>query len=77
MGIRRFGNPLVASFSKWILTRPIKLPPKLIINLLRTLMPKYPIYKELLSEEAQAVIGETHPDGGGAKRLLRGGRLSV
>ena len=34
------------------------------------LMPKYPIYKELLSEEAQAVIGETHPDGEGAKRLL-------
>lgn len=34
------------------------------------LMPKYPIYKELLSDEAQAVIGETHPDGAGAKRLL-------
>jgi arginine N-succinyltransferase len=34
------------------------------------LMPKYPIYKELLSEEAQAVIGVCHPDGLGAKRLL-------
>ncbi len=34
------------------------------------LMPKYPIYKALLSEEAQNVIGKTHPDGGGAKRLL-------
>ena len=34
------------------------------------LMPKYPIYKELLTEEAQEVIGETHPDGLGARRLL-------
>jgi len=34
------------------------------------LMPKYPIYKELLSEDAQAVIGKTHPDGMGARRLL-------
>ncbi|MBL4870353.1 MAG: arginine N-succinyltransferase [Robiginitomaculum sp.] len=34
------------------------------------LMPKYPIYKELLSDEAQEVIGKTHPDGKGARRLL-------
>jgi arginine N-succinyltransferase len=34
------------------------------------LMPKYPIYTELLSPEAQEVIGQTHPDGGGARRLL-------
>ena len=35
------------------------------------LMPKYPIYTELLSEEAQAVIGKTHPDGQGARALLQ------
>lgn len=34
------------------------------------LMPRYPIYKDLLPEDAQAVIGECHPDGVGAKRLL-------
>lgn len=34
------------------------------------LMPKYPIYKDILSEDAQEVIGKTHPDGVGAKRLL-------
>ena len=34
------------------------------------LMPKYPIYRELLTQEAQDVIGKTHPDGKGAKRLL-------
>ncbi|PHR54862.1 MAG: arginine N-succinyltransferase [Robiginitomaculum sp.] len=34
------------------------------------LMPKYPIYKDILSEEAQEVIGKTHPDGIGARRLL-------
>ncbi|PHR91037.1 MAG: arginine N-succinyltransferase [Robiginitomaculum sp.] len=34
------------------------------------LMPKYPIYKDILSDDAQEVIGKTHPDGVGAKRLL-------
>ena len=34
------------------------------------LMPKHPIYTNLLSEEAQAVIGKTHPDGAGARKLL-------
>jgi len=34
------------------------------------LMPKHPIYVELLAEEAQAVIGRTHPAGGGARRFL-------
>ncbi len=34
------------------------------------LMPKYPIYRELLTQEAQDVIGKTHPDGKGARRLL-------
>lgn len=34
------------------------------------LMPKYPIYSALLPEAAQAVIGKTHPDGMGARRLL-------
>ncbi len=34
------------------------------------LMPKYPIYLDLLSEEAQEVVGKTHPDGVGARRLL-------
>ncbi|HHI89083.1 MAG TPA: arginine N-succinyltransferase, partial [Hellea balneolensis] len=34
------------------------------------LMPKYPIYTALLSEEAQAVIGRAHPHGVGARRLL-------
>lgn len=36
------------------------------------LMPKYPIYAALLPEEAQAVMGQTHPEGGGAKRYLEG-----
>lgn len=36
------------------------------------LMPKYPIYAALLPKEAQAVIGKTHPEGGGAKRYLEG-----
>ena len=35
------------------------------------LMPKYPIYTTLLSDEAQAVIGRAHKDGAGARRLLR------
>lgn len=34
------------------------------------LMPKYPIYIDLLSEDAQNVIGKAHPDGVGARRLL-------
>ncbi len=34
------------------------------------LMPKYPIYVNLLPKEAQEVIGKTHIDGGGARRLL-------
>jgi arginine N-succinyltransferase len=34
------------------------------------LMPRYPIYKDLLPADAQAVIGECHPAGIGAKRLL-------
>ncbi|MBL4596921.1 MAG: arginine N-succinyltransferase [Robiginitomaculum sp.] len=34
------------------------------------LMPKYPIYVDLLPEEAQAVIGKTHHEGVGARRLL-------
>jgi arginine N-succinyltransferase len=34
------------------------------------LMPKYPIYVDLLPDEARAVIGECHPDGRGARRLL-------
>lgn len=34
------------------------------------LMPKYPIYVDLLPEAARAVIGQCHPDGAGARRLL-------
>ncbi|HWA00095.1 MAG TPA: arginine N-succinyltransferase [Caulobacterales bacterium] len=34
------------------------------------LMPKYPIYADLLPESARAVIGECHVDGAGARRLL-------
>lgn len=34
------------------------------------LMPKYPIYTALLPQEAQDVIGVTHPSGAGARRLL-------
>lgn len=34
------------------------------------LMPKYPIYCDLLPDEARAVIGECHPDGRGARKLL-------
>ncbi|MGE3302266.1 MAG: arginine N-succinyltransferase [Hyphomonadaceae bacterium] len=34
------------------------------------LMPKYPIYVDLLAPEAQAVIGLCHPEGEPARRLL-------
>ncbi len=34
------------------------------------LMPRYPIYVDLLPEDARAVIGQTHPDGVAALRLL-------
>ncbi len=34
------------------------------------LMPKYPIYIDLLPEDAQATVGAVHPDGEGAKSLL-------
>jgi arginine N-succinyltransferase len=34
------------------------------------LMPKYPIYVDLLPEAARAVIGKCHRDGGGARKLL-------
>jgi arginine N-succinyltransferase len=34
------------------------------------LMPKYPIYVDLLAPEAQGVIGQCHPEGEGARRLL-------
>jgi len=34
------------------------------------LMPKHPIYVELLPDEARDVIGKTHRDGKGAKRYL-------
>lgn len=34
------------------------------------LMPKYPIYTDLLPEEARVVIGQTHPAGIGARRYL-------
>jgi arginine N-succinyltransferase len=36
------------------------------------LMPKYPIYADLLPEEARVTIGQTHPDGVGARRYLEG-----
>lgn len=35
------------------------------------LMPKYPIYADLLPPEARAVIGKCHPDGEGALKLLQ------
>lgn len=34
------------------------------------LMPKYPIYADLLPEAARAVIGKTHADGAAARKLL-------
>jgi arginine N-succinyltransferase len=34
------------------------------------LMPKYPIYVDLLPQAAREVIGVCHPDGAGARRLL-------
>jgi arginine N-succinyltransferase len=34
------------------------------------LMPKYPIYLDLLTDEAQRAVGKTHPDGVGARKLL-------
>jgi arginine N-succinyltransferase len=34
------------------------------------LMPQHPIYIDLLPEAARAVIGQTHNDGAGARRLL-------
>lgn len=34
------------------------------------LMPKHPIYVDLLAPEAQAVIGHTHPEGAPARKLL-------
>lgn len=34
------------------------------------LLPKHPIYVDLLPEEAQAVVGKVHPEGVGAQRLL-------
>lgn len=34
------------------------------------LMPRSPIYCDLLPDEARAVIGECHPDGRGARKLL-------
>jgi arginine N-succinyltransferase len=34
------------------------------------LMPKYPIYVDLLPDEARAAIGKVHPDGTAARRLL-------
>ncbi|MCG8442123.1 MAG: arginine N-succinyltransferase [Caulobacterales bacterium] len=34
------------------------------------LMPRYPIYVDLLPPEARAALGRTHPDGGGARKLL-------
>ena len=35
------------------------------------LMPKYPVYVDLLSEEAQSVIGKPHDDAAGAFRILK------
>jgi arginine N-succinyltransferase len=35
------------------------------------LMPRFPIYVDLLDEEAVAVIGKCHPEGEGALRLLQ------
>lgn len=34
------------------------------------LMPQHPIYVDLLPEAARAVVGQCHPDGQGARRLL-------
>jgi arginine N-succinyltransferase len=34
------------------------------------LMPKYPIYVDLLPEAARAVVGQCHAEGVGARRLL-------
>ena len=36
------------------------------------LMPTYPIYAALLPDDAQAVMGQTHPAGVGARRYLEG-----
>lgn len=34
------------------------------------LMPRFPVYVDLLPEDAQEVIGQTHPAGAGARRYL-------
>lgn len=34
------------------------------------LMPKHPLYIELLPKEAQEIIGVTHPESGGARKIL-------
>jgi len=69
-GFSPFWESLGRKFFKMDFNEADKITAETDNQFITDLMPKYPIYKELLTEEAQAVIGKTHPAGMGARRLL-------
>lgn len=70
-GYSPFWESLGRKFFKMDFSEADKITAETDNQFITDLMPKYPIYTELLSDEAQAVIGKTHPDGRGARALLK------
>lgn len=69
-GYSPFWESLGRKFFKMDFSEADKITAETDNQFITDLMPKYPIYKELLPESAQAVIGQTHPAGAGARRYL-------
>ncbi|MEE9271747.1 MAG: arginine N-succinyltransferase [Robiginitomaculum sp.] len=69
-GYSPFWEALGRKFFKMDFAKADKIAAETDNQFITDLMPKYPIYTELLSDEAQVVIGKAHPDGIGARRFL-------
>lgn len=69
-GQSAFWNSVIAPFFRMRFTEADYLSAVTDNQFILDLMPKSPIYVELLPKEVKDVIGKTHPDGVGARKLL-------
>ncbi len=69
-GQSAFWNNVIAPFFQMRFTEADYLSAVSDNQFILDLMPKSPIYVELLSKEVREVIGQCHPDGVGARKLL-------
>lgn len=69
-GTSPFWDHLGAPFFKMSFAEADKLSATSDNQFILDLMPKYPIYVDLLHPDARAVIGRCHPEGEGARKLL-------